>query len=89
MALLLAISLLIVSVPMVVARVGGDGGPALTLDICHAPGSAACSSIQSSLPLRPIRVGPRGTEFAALHYVEVGSALGVPGDPPATPPPKS
>lgn len=89
LALILALSLLIVGVPVVMTPAGADQRPALTLDICHPAQALAAASIQCSLPLLPSATLARQPEFSVARSFPVMLVKARISDPPEAPPPKS
>lgn len=49
---MLALSLLFVSLPLVVAPAGADQRPCFSLDICHPAQALGAASVQCALPCR-------------------------------------
>jgi hypothetical protein len=88
LALVLALSLLIVGVPVVTTPASADQGPSLTLDICHSAQALGTASIQCSLPLLPSATLECPPEFSVVHKFPALLFKARLSDPPEAPPPK-
>ena len=85
---MLAVSLLIVGVPIVTTPAGADQRPALTLDICHPAQALGAASVQCTLPLPPSATLERQPEFSVMHSFPALLVKARVSDPPEAPPPK-
>jgi hypothetical protein len=85
---MLAISVLIASVPIVSATARVDQRPTVTLDICHPAQVLGGASIQCAMPLPSSLAAANEPEFSAMRSLAALLVKARISDPPLDPPPK-
>lgn len=85
---MLALSLLFVSLPLVVAPAGADQRPCFSLDICHPAQALGAASVQCALPVPSNGVSPPALRAYRMTSRAADAVVALAPGPPDTPPPK-